>query len=64
MDRQELMDQQEQQEPLVDVRLMVEMVKLERQVVMEEIGDRLVVILKTQERVDHQEEQSQDLIIA
>ena len=58
------MDQEEPQEPLVDVKLMVEMVKQERQVVMAEIGDRQVEILKTQEQEDQQEEQSQVVITA
>jgi hypothetical protein len=43
---------------------MVEMVILEKLVVMEEIGEYQVVILQIQDRVDLMEEQSQDQIIA
>jgi hypothetical protein len=43
---------------------MVELVILEKLVVMEEIGEYQVVILQIQDRVDLMEEQSQDQIIA
>jgi hypothetical protein len=58
------MEQQEHQEPQVDVRLMVDQDYKVRLVVMEEIGECQVVILQTQEQVDPMEEQSQDPIIA
>jgi hypothetical protein len=43
---------------------MVEMVILEKLVVMEETGVHQVLIPKTQEQEDQQQEQLQDLIIA
>ena len=61
---QELMEQQEQQVPLVDVLHLDLMDYKERLVVMEEIGEYQVVILQIQDRVDLMEEQSQDQIIA
>jgi hypothetical protein len=61
---QELMEQQEQQVPPVDVLHLDLMDYKERLVVMEEIGEYQVVILQIQDRVDLMEEQSQDQIIA
>jgi hypothetical protein len=61
---QELMEQQEQQVPPVDVLHLDLMDYKEKLVVMEETGVHQVLIPKTQEQEDQQQEQLQDLIIA
>ena len=58
------MDPQEHQEPLVDVILMVDQDRMERLVEMEETGEHQVVIRIIVDQEDHQEEQSQVVIIA